>query len=191
MAVANTAFLIAWAVLYVVRFAKERLGYLQSHVATWRLLLPAILVLALAAYAVQHDVRRHLLLKAAASGEVAPASRESILASGVSSDDLDVLTTLAKNSSTPGHDLIRIYDWAQTTVGKSKPFEYPIFHALAKNPSTPSKLFDVLSKSRESTIRLMVAQNQGTPKDVLLRLAGDSDQLVRNQAKTKLNKKGP
>jgi hypothetical protein len=182
------AFMVSWAVLFVVRFARERLGYLQSRVASWWLLIPAILILALAAYVVQHDVRRHLLLKAA-SGEVAPALRENILTGAVSSDDLDILEALAKNSSMPSDDLIRIFVWSQTTLGNSKPFEYPIFHALAKNPSTPSQLFDVLVKSPASTIRLMVAQNPNAPKEVLRQLAGDPDSLVRNQAETRLRKR--
>lgn len=189
LAAGNAAFLTSWAVLYVVRFAKERLGYLSSRTATWWLLIPAVLILVLAAYVAQHDVRRYRLLKAAAFEAVVPVSREDMLADAIAADDLDVLSRLAKNSSVPGDELLRIYEWSQTTFGKFKPFEYPIFSALARNRNTPSHLFGVLVKCPQSTIRLMAAQNPATPQDLLRRLADDPDQLVRGQARYQLNRR--
>ncbi len=186
IAVAFAGLLISWSFLYVGRFAAERLGIIPERLTRLVPLLLAIALLTLTGYVVQNKIVRYRLLNDAASGTNAD-SLATILADGIASRDLDVLSKLAKNPNTPISDLVRLYDFCKPNITKSHPSEYPVLFSLAQNSQTPSDILAVLAGCRPSSIRYAVAINPSTPTKTLRLLAEDSDDLVKKYAKPKLN----
>ena len=186
IAVAFAGLLISWSFLYVGRFTAERLGIIADRITTLAPLLLAIALLTLTGYVVQNKVARYRLLNKAASGTNAD-SLATILADGIASRDLEVLSKLAKNPNTPISDLVRLYGFCKPTITKSHPSEYPVLFSLAQNPQTPSDILAVLAGCRQSTIRYAVAINPSTPTKTLRLLAEDHDDSVKTYAKPRLN----
>ena len=185
LAVAVAGFLISWSCLYVARFVVQRIRGIPFGFASVSCLALAIVLLVLTGYVVQNKVARHRLLNEAASGtDAGPLGK--ILADGTSSQDLEVLSELAKNSNTPVDALVRIYDFCKPNVTQFNPPEYPVFLSLAQNPRTPPDILIALAGCRQSTVRYAVAINPSTSTKTLRQLAEDQDELVRTYAKPRL-----
>ena len=67
--------------------------------------------------------------------------------------------------------------------------EHDTPQAAAGNRRTSSELLSELSKHKDRTIRMAVASNPSTSRDVLMRMLRDSHQWVRNNAELNLNSK--
>ena len=185
-ALAITAFVVSWAVLYVGWFIFQRIQGTPVRLVSVALLVLAVALLGWAGYVAQVKIARHRLLNEAASGFNVDRL-EMIVADGISSHDFDVLANLAKNPNTPANDLIRLSDYCRPSIAEFNPPEYSILFSLAQNSRTPSDILVILAGCHQSSIRFAVATNPNTPTPTLRKLAEDSDASVKTYAIPRLN----
>ena len=179
LAVATVGFMIAWSILYLIRYVVDTRKGVPNHFSRIVLVVLAVLTLCLATLKGTQSVMRQRLLREAASVVTHPLDLEEILAQAVSSHDLDVLALLARNPNTSIKNLTLIYDSCKSHLSEFNPLEYVVFHALAQNRQTPRDILIALSKSQQSTVRLAVGTNPSTPSETLTELSTDKDHLVR------------
>ena len=68
---------------------------------------------------------------------------------------------------------------------------YPnIAWMVARHPKAPAELLAELSTSTDNTIRILVAKNSNTPKNVLRSLAQDQQQSIRTEAILNMQHRG-
>jgi hypothetical protein len=156
IAVAVAAIVVSWSCLYLAHFIIDRLKRIPLGITSIVFLALAIVLLSLTGYVVQNRVARYRLLNKAASGADAN-SLEKILSDGISCQDVEVLSKLAKNPNTPISDLVRLYDFCNPNIAKSSPPEYPVLVSLARNSRTPPDILVVLAGCHPSDIRSYVA----------------------------------
>lgn len=184
-ALAITAFVVSWAVLYVGWFIFQRIQGTPVRLVSVALLVLAVALLGWAGYVTQVKITRHRLLNEAASGFNVDRL-EMILAEGVSSHDFDVLADLAKNPNTPANDLVRLYDFCKPRISQLGGSESSILLPLAQNPHTPPDTLTALAKCRQSWIRNSVGRNPNTSIGTLQKMTEDQDEFVRRDAKGEL-----
>lgn len=98
------------------------------------------------------------------------------------SESLLVRYYVAGNRSARSGTLARLY-----SVAKDDPQDGPsVIRELAKNPSTPVEILDLLAGSEDSETRYQVSHNPSTPLGTLVGLSGDQEGLVAQAAKRKL-----
>ena len=210
--IALIGFLVSGSVIYILRFAFERIGGIAPRLTSLAPLVASCLILSLTAWTIQNRVSRHRLLVSAKSD----ASSEAILHQAITAHDLEVLAAVAKNPNTSATDLLRIYETCKGQVGVANSREYIVFMRLAGNPKTPPEVLSALSHRQESSLRVALGTNPNTPleilpllasdpnpsvrtwvtvnpnlsKELLLKLANDSDKVVRSYAESNLRHRG-
>ena len=178
-------FLFSWSCFYVARFILERLRLITNRITSILPLVLAIVLIVLTGYVAQDKLRRHRLLNTAASGTNAGLLTK-ILDDGISSQDLEALSKLAKNPNTKSGDLASIYGYCKHSITEFNPPEIPVFISLAQNPQTPPRILVVLAGCQQSAVRYGIAINPNTPTKTLIQLAEDRDALIKKYAQTKL-----
>ena len=211
--VALIGFLISGAVVYIFRFAIERVGCISHRLTSIVPLIGSVLILSLAAFTLQTHISRHRLL--VSSKNEMPS--KSVLDQAIVAHDLDVLAAVAKNPNTSATDSLRIYAACNVQIGAAYQKDYVVLYALAKNPKTPPDVLATLLNCNESSIRVEIARNPSTPgeivptlvndkeamvrtwvtihpaisKELLLKLAADNDKTVQGYAQSALRRTGP
>jgi hypothetical protein len=187
--VAVVGFVVSWACVYVTHFTIQRIGGIPLHPISVVVLVWAIAVLGWAGNAAFHKILRHRLLNEAASGTDVE-SLGKIQADSIASRDMEVLSKLAKNPTTPVGDLVRMYEFCKPNFLQFNPVEYPVLSSLAQNHQTPPDILAALAACRQFSIRYAVAINPHTATETLKQLAEDQDDLVRTYAKSRLRSTG-
>ncbi len=94
----------------------------------------------------------------------------------LASDSINLVRALvATNPNTPPHILNMLFS-----------DEKIVRDGLSGNPNTPAKILKVLSSDRDKMVRLRVAENRSTPKDLLASMVDDEDKDVAKAAEIKL-----
>jgi hypothetical protein len=175
VSVALIGFLVSGSVIYIFRFALERVGNVTPRLTSIVPLVGSVLILSLSALTVQSRISRHQLLAAAKSD----TSTESVINQAIAAHDLQVLAALAKNPNTSATDLLRIYETCKGQVGVANSREYIVLDALSGNSKTPPDVLAALSHCQETSIRVALGINPSTPVEILPMLAGDKEAMVR------------
>ena len=96
----------------------------------------------------------------------------------LSHDDINLVRALvATNPNTPVYVLNRLFS-----------DEKIVRDGLSGNPNTPVKLLNILADDKDKMVRLRVAENPSTTKEILQKLSTDTDLDVSKAAQIRLEK---
>jgi len=172
------SFLLALAIGVVLRFTAERTGWTSTRLTSVPKLIGALLFLAMTGWIVQHNVVRSRLLDAAAAETTAPTDLQSMLDTALESDDIELVSRLARNPALTPAKLTLLYDSGKDSLNDPFSKKYSLFSSLARNLETPPAILADLAFSPFSSVRIEVIQNPSTPMETLTGMADDEDELV-------------
>jgi hypothetical protein len=173
------SFLLALAIGVTGRFIAEQAGWVSTRLTSVPKLISAILLLSMTGWIVHHNLVRSRLLDAAAAEITAPADLQSMLETALESEDIELLSRLARNPAFTAGDLSRLYESGKDRLDDPYSNQYPLFSSLARNPRTPPAILRDLASSPFSSVRIEIILNASTPLETLTGLVDDEDALVR------------
>jgi len=172
-------FLLALAIAVVIRYILERTRKTSLCLTSLPKLICALLFLFIAGGITHHNLTRSHLLDAAVAETTAPADLQFMLETALESEDLELVSRLARNPALTAADLTRLFDSGKDSLNDPFSKKYSLFSSLARNPETPASILTDLASSPFSSVRIEIILNPSTPLEALTRMVEEEDDLVR------------
>ncbi len=171
----------AWALATLLAWHPGPRRAFAAPLPSWRRLLPAGMLVALAAAAGFYQLDRAQRLAAAGAAAMPSAEIRALAGRAIAKKDYALLAALAGNVTIDAETMTRIFEHcAPELEAGGRSACYATFTHLAANPMAPGAVLTELAAFSEPSVRRAVGYNPATPAPVLAQLAEDPNWLVRS-----------